>query len=283
MVKDPRAIDVWCNIFTPEGMKKNFADVEEIRFAFRLFGREDRLQGKPPEEFLAEMDELGVERVCVPTFKVRKFQGPMVQDVQTAEVAPLVERYPDRVVGLCGINPFKKMDAVRELEDAVENHGFKGAHIHPYGYGLPVNDAHWYPVYAKCVELDVPVEIQIGHSAELMPSACGRPLLLDDVAIYFPELRIVAAHTGWPWVEEMVAMAWKHPNVHIGTSAHAPKYWDPKLVQFINSRGQNKVLYGTDFPVLDHRETLEQIERLGLKPEAKKKLLRENAKRVFKL
>jgi hypothetical protein len=116
-----------------------------------------------------------------------------------------------------------------------------------------------------------------------MPSAAGRPLLLDDVALYFPELRIVAAHTGWPWVEELVALAWKHRNVYVGTSAHSPKYWDPALVRFLKSRGKGKVLFGTDYPVLRHAEALAQVEALGLGEEAETWLLHETARKVFKL
>jgi hypothetical protein len=115
-----------------------------------------------------------------------------------------------------------------------------------------------------------------------MPSACGRPILLDDVALYFPELRLVAAHTGWPWVEELIALAWKHPNVYIAVSGHAPKYWDKSLVHFLNSRGIGKVMWGTDYPLILHEESLTQIEQLGLKPEAKRALLRETAVKVFK-
>jgi predicted TIM-barrel fold metal-dependent hydrolase len=175
------------------------------------------------------------------------------------------------------------MDGVRALEEAVRRQGFVGAHLHPYGFGLGLNDAAYYPFYAKCVELDVPLVVQVGHSAESMPSAAGRPLLLDDVALYFPELRIVAAHTGWPWVEELIALAWKHRNLFIGTSAHAPKYWDPALVRFLGSRGMGKVLFGTDYPVLRHGEALAQIEPLRLRDEARAWLLRETARKVFKL
>jgi predicted TIM-barrel fold metal-dependent hydrolase len=125
--------------------------------------------------------------------------------------------------------------------------------------------------------------IQMGHSAELMPSEIGRPIHLDEIALYFPELRIIGAHTGWPWVEELIAMAWKHANVYIATTAHLPKYWDKSLVHFLNSRGKGKVMYGTDFPVINHEQSLAQIEQLGLKPEARKALLHDTARKVFKL
>ncbi len=114
-----------------------------------------------------------------------------------------------------------------------------------------------------------------------MPSKHGHPLLLDDVAIYFPELKLVGAHQAWPWIDTMIAMAWKHPNVYVAMSGHAPKYWDPKMVHFLNSRGQGKVMWGTDYPLIQHDESLSQIEALDLKPEAKEKLLRDTALKVF--
>jgi hypothetical protein len=277
-------IDYWCNLFTPEGIRACFAKQPELAEVFRWWRMEDRLRGYSPAEFLERMDAAGVEMVLVPAAKMRSFRTQeLIWDVAVRDVAELIESAPDRFGGLYGINPWRRMDGVHELEDAVRRQGFVGAHLHPYGFGLPLNDAGYYPFYAKCVELDVPVVVQVGHSAESMPSALGRPLLLDDVALYFPELRIVAAHTGWPWVEELIALAWKHRNVYIGTSAHAPKYWDPALVRFFGSRGQGKVLFGTDYPVLLHADALAQVEELALKDEARQWLLRDAARKVFKL
>jgi len=278
------AIDVWCNPFTPSGIKHLFLDNEEVYFMMGIqWGRAGNMKGYEPREFLAMMDRLGIEKVCVPALKQAFYRkNKMGADFSYEEIAELVRAYPDRIVGLAGINPFERMEGVRKLEHAVRVYGFRGAHIHPYGFGLPLNAAEWYPFYAKCVELDIPIVIQTGHSAEFMPSACGRPILLDDVALYFPELRLVAAHTGWPWVEELIALAWKHPNVYIAVSGHAPKYWDKSLVHFLNSRGIGKVMWGTDYPLILHEESLTQIEQLGLKPEAKRALLRETAVKVFK-
>ena len=277
-------IDYWCNLFTPDGIRTCFIDQDELREVFEWWRMGDHLTGYPPREFLRLLDEAGVEMVLVPSSKMRSFRTQqLIWDVPVRTVAELREQAPDRIGGLYGINPWTRMDGVRELDDAVRRQGFVGAHLHPYGFGLPLNDAAYYPFYAKCVELDVPLVVQVGHSAESMPSAVGRPLLLDDVALYFPELRIVAAHTGWPWVEELIALAWKHRNVYIGTSAHAPKYWDPALVRFLSSRGMGKVLFGTDYPVLLHREALAQVDALGLRDEPRSWLLRETANKVFKL
>jgi len=177
----------------------------------------------------------------------------------------------------------RRMDGVKELEEAVRDHGFKGAHIHPHGYDLRPDHAFYFPYYAKCLELDVPVVISMGHTLDKLPIEVGRPVHLDKIALYFPELRIVCTHTGWPWVEEAIALVSKHPNVYLGTSAYAPKYWKPEMVKFINSWGRNKVMWGTDYPVIMHGRSLAEIEMLGLRDESKKRLIRENAIQVFRL
>ncbi len=246
---------------------------------------QERIRGYEPAAFIRIMDELGIRRVYIPTFKMWSYlkRAPQLS-IDVDEVLPLMEAYPDRIGGLFGIDVSQGMDGVYEMEDAVRRQGFAGAHIHSYGYGLPLNHRDYYPYYAKCSELGVPVIIQTGHSAEKMPSRMGHPMLLDDVALYFPELKLVASHTGWPWVEELIAMAWKHPNVYIGGSGHAPKYWDPAFVQFLDSRrGRGKVLWGTDFPVVYHKDSLEQVEQLGLKPESREALLWGAARKVFNL
>ena len=108
-------------------------------------------------------------------------------------------------------------------------------------------------------------------------------MTLDRVAIDFPELTIIGIHVGYPWTEEMIAVTWKHRNVFLGTDAHAPRYWDPSLVKFINGRGQDKVLFGTDWPVIDFERAVREIEALELKEEAHRKLLFDNAVRVYGL
>jgi predicted TIM-barrel fold metal-dependent hydrolase len=250
------------------------------------WGRKGNMQSFTVEEFVARMDELEVQAVACPSLKQATYRRrAMAVDIEHEHIAGLIAAARDRVIGLAGIDPLSGMPGVRHLERAVTEFGFRGAHVHPFGWGLPLNSREWWPFYAKCAELDVPVLFQTGHSAEFMPSACGKPILLDDVAIWFPELNLVGAHTGWPWVEELIAMAWKHPNVYIATSGHAPKYWDPKLVRFLNARnrGIGKVMWGTDYPLIDHGESLSQIAQLDLKPEATQSLLHDVAAKLFKL
>jgi predicted TIM-barrel fold metal-dependent hydrolase len=202
-------------------------------------------------------------------------------------VAEAVQAHPDRFSGLAGLDPTEGMAGVRALRRAVSEYGFVGAHFYPHWFELAPDHARWYPFYAACVDLDVPVQLQVGQSlvydAARPLRSVGRPIALDAVACDFPELKLVGIHVGIPWTEEMIAMAWKHANVYIGSDAHSPRYWPASFVHFINSYGQDKVLFGTDYPVLDFERTRAEIEALGLKPAVLGKLLRENAKRLYRL
>lgn len=278
------AIDYWCNIFTDEGLNKTFREPREIAEVVEWWGMGPRIVGRTPDEFRAHLDAAGMDIVLVPSAKMASYEtSQLIWDVREDEVTALVDALPGRVFGLFGINPREGMGGVRRLEESVRSGAFKGAHLHTYGFGLPINDRRYYPFYTKCVELGVPVVMQVGHSAERMPSALARPILLDDIALDFPELVVVGAHTGWPWVDELVALAWKHRNVYIGTSAHHPKYWDPALVQFAKSRGRGKVLYGTDYPVMDFADSLAAIDQLGLREDVKQLVVEGAARTVFKL
>lgn len=283
VVSDGKIIDIWCNIFTTEGTEMYY-DSQAQTVAAELFGKTDMYdpaQGMPADEFVAKMDRHGVDQVFVPALKFGNPDGGMEIDVPHEMVADLVSQYPNRIRGMAGINPREGMEGVAKLEGYVEDHGFVGALLEPYGWNLPLNHRQYYPFYAKCAELGVPVVMQVGHSAMKMPSELGKPILLDDVALDFPELDIVGGHTGWPWSKELEALAWKHDNLYLGATAHAPKYWEENVLDFIKSRGRDSVVFGTDYPVLDYPETLSQIDELGLKPEVERKLLYENARNLF--
>lgn len=117
-----------------------------------------------------------------------------------------------------------------------------------------------------------------------MPSETGRPVpYLDEVALDFPELRIVAGHIGHPWTDEMIGLAWKHDNVYIDTSAYLPRYYPAQLLQFLQSYGSDKVMFGSNFPQLDWRRCMAQVAELGLTEQGLAKFVQGNARRVFKL
>ena len=127
--------------------------------------------------------------------------------------------------------------------------------------------------------------LQVGHnlvySRERRLPSVGKPICLDQVAIDFPDLKILGIHIGVPWTDEMISMAWKHENVFIGVDAYAPKHWPASLVHYLNSYGRHKVLFGTDWPVIDPERAVREIDELGLRPETMSALMRDNALKVF--
>jgi predicted TIM-barrel fold metal-dependent hydrolase len=235
------------------------------------------------DAMVGEMDKAGVERVFVTQTKMWSYRRKwMYMDTRLDEVLQYTRAHPARFTGLAGYNPFDIKGSLKEIETAVVEHGFRGVYVHIYGFDIPLHDAKMYPLYAKCVELDVPVSLQVGHVLEAMPSEHGRPMYLDRVACDFPDLKIVGAHTGWPWVEELISVCYKWDNVYLGVDAWMPKYLKPEVVHFINSRmGQDRCVWGTNG--LSWRESLGQLEALGLRPEARRKLLHDNAASLFRL
>jgi len=192
-------------------------------------------------------------------------------------VAEQVKEHSDRLIGCAAVNPENGMKAIYELERAVKELGLKGVLILPYVVQKPINDKIMYPFFAKCCELNVPVHIQVGHTAPLLPSEVGRPIYLDEVALYFPELKILASHIGYPWTDEMLAMAWKHDNVYIDVGTHYPKYYQPQFFNYLNTYGQDKVLFASCFPLTDYDRQMEELNELDLRPGPRRKFLRDNA------
>ena len=286
MKYDIRAIDCVVNPVTPEVMKLRPEWSRE--FWTKKIQREDSFGvGVSYEDLLRDMDAAGIERAFLIATKTGRLGLPGSWHLPYEMIAQAVRRFPKRFHGLAGLDPTEGMAGVRALEHAVKELGFIGAHFYPHWFELAPDHAKWYPFYAKCVELDVPVQLQVGQSLIYAPEqrlrSVGRPIALDAVACDFPELKLIGIHVGIPWTDEMIAMAWKHPNVYIGSDAHSPKYWPASFVQYVNTYGQDKVIFGTDYPVLDFGRTRAEIEALGLREEPKRKLLRDNALRIYKL
>jgi predicted TIM-barrel fold metal-dependent hydrolase len=275
-------IDILGHLFTPEAIKEHFIDDPEESEVFENVGRLHTLRGYTVDEFKVYADEVGLGKVNVAAFYGWSYrrQRPYLR-VTPEEVHEVAAQLPGRVHGLFGVNPFDALEGVAHLEKCVKEYGFIGIHVHPHGFDLGPDHAFYFPYYAKCVELGIPAMFSMGHTLDYMPIENGRPAKLDKIALYFPELTIVCTHTGWPWVEEAIAVASKHPNVYLGTSAYSPKVWKPEMIKFINTWGQDKVLWGSDFPLLKHPEALTQLDALELREGPKKKLLYENAMKVF--
>jgi len=280
------AIDVMNYPFTRVAQEKFWGSTE------MAYMRRTVLGGKPlPEifpdisenadEYVAKMDVAGFEYAMVSSVKMGAYRGPATLAYSAEEVHEIIRRHPKRLIGIAGYDPLNIRESIREIERAVNEYGFKGVYAHTLGWGIAANDRRMYPCYLKCVELDIPFSMQIGHSLEKMPSEGGRPIYIDEVALDFPDLRFIASHTGWPWCEELIAMAWKHENVYVDISAHMPQYLDRALVEFMNTRGRDKVLFGTNG--FGMARCKEGFLKLPLKEKAQVKVLRENALKVFRL
>jgi predicted TIM-barrel fold metal-dependent hydrolase len=235
-------------------------------------------EAPPVAATIAAMDRAGVDRALVSAWV-----APRAVMISNDEVAGFVAQAPDRLVGVGSVDIAKPMAAVREVRRCVQALGFKAIRVLPWLWELPPTDRRFYPVYAACVEMGVPFCTQIGHTGPLMPSEVGRPIYLDQVALDFPELAIVGGHIGYPWTDEAIAVATKHENVFIDTSAHVARRYPAPLVEFMRGHGRRKVMFGTNYPMLAPERALDGVDALGLTDDAKALFLAGNAIRVFKL
>lgn len=233
----------------------------------------------PLERTLAALDSAGVTRALVTAW-----WGPEGPIIDNDTVAQWVRRAPDRLVGIASVDLSRPMDAVRELRRTVRQLGMRGLRVLPWLWERPPNHRWYYPLYAECIELGVPFCLQVGHTGPLGPSEPGRPIpYLDEVALDFPDLTIVAGHIGYPWTEEMIALATKYPNVFIDTSAYKPKRYPPALCAYLREHGRRKVLFGSNYPMIQPADCLAEVDSLQLDEEARRLFLGENAVRVFGL
>lgn len=230
------------------------------------------------------MDELGYTYISVCATKMWSYywHREFITNTPVDPIGEAVKESNGRVMGAASYDPFRIMDSLKEIEYCVKELGFNYVWFHPLSYGVSPNDRRCYPLYAKCMELDIAVGFQVGHSAEVLPSEHGRPMLADDVAIEFPDLRINLSHTGWPWVDEWCSMLWRHPNVYGDISAYYAHSLDDRLIRFMDSsRGRDKVLFGTNG--LGLKRCKEEFLALDIKEETKRMVLYDNAKRFLKL
>jgi hypothetical protein len=274
MAKPSPIIDAWIQHPTPEFLRHDmFASLR------RWMGLEEVPESIPLELTMAALDAAGVSRALVSAW-----WGPEGPLISNDEVARFVAQHPERLSGVASVDLLRPLDAVRELRRAVRDDGLVALRVLPWLWGLPPDDRRYYPLYAECVELGIPFCLQVGHAGPLRPSAPGRPIPhLDHVALDFPELKIVGGHIGYPWTDEMIALATKYENVYIDTSAYKPKRYPAQLAEFLRGHGRRKVLFGSNYPMIQPAACLSQLGLLELDDEATRLFLYENAQRVFGL
>jgi predicted TIM-barrel fold metal-dependent hydrolase len=247
-------IDYLCNAFTPD--RASVWDAATAGLALRI--RRDEFA--EPEAMVARMDELGFSTLLLPTGDLDDGDFTPVA-ARYAETAKLAQRWPGRFAGLALIDPRGGMHAVRDLERRLEDDSIVGCYVHTHSFDRPFDSADYFPFYALATAHDLPVVMQAGVSGGMTASECGRPIGIDRAALYFTDTRFVLSHTGYPWVDEAIAMARKFQNVFIGTASYPPRRWPPALVDFVSS---DKVLFGTNFPTVGHEQAATQMRELGL-------------------
>ena len=239
------------------------------------------------EDYLALYERLQARCVVV---KARDLETTFGFRIANEDVAAFCRAHGPRFLGFAGVDPHKGMTAIRELEHAVRELGLRGLNLQCFEHRLAINDRKLYPLYAKCIELDIPVNIHasINFSTDTLMEY-GHPRALDEVMVHFPELRVCASPPGWPWVQELIGVAWRHRNVSIGLVAVRPKVLAipnsgyEALLQYGNTLLKDRVIFGTSYPMMPVEQALAEIEALPLKPDSRRAWLHDNAARFLGL
>lgn len=268
------AVDVWAQITT-----ERMAARPWLETLLRWTGQEGGRLLPSVESTLAAMDEGGVDLALL-----AGWWGPEGCLISNDEVEAQVAAAPSRFRGLATVDLHRPMEAVREIRRRTESGAFVGVRIVPWLWDLPPNDRRYYPVYAACVEAGVPFCTQIGHTGPLRRSETGRLIpYLEDVMLDFPELVVVGGHVGFPWIDELTSMAVKFPNFYVDTSAYALHRLPPAFVDWMKGVGSQRVMFGTNWPMLSPARCLAGLAALGLSDAQRDAFLSGAARRVFSL
>jgi predicted TIM-barrel fold metal-dependent hydrolase len=211
--------------------------------------------------------------------------------VTNEEIADLAREHTDAVIPFASVDPARGAEGVRLARRLIEEHDVKGFKFHPSSQGFYPNDRVAYPLYEVIAEHRLPALFHTGHTAvgARQPGGGGirlkysNPMYLDDVAVDFPDMPIIAAHPSFPWQDEQISLALHKPQVYIDLSGWAPKYFAPQLIQYANTLLKDKVLFGTDFPALTTERWLKEFAALPIKDEVRPLILKENAARLLGL
>jgi predicted TIM-barrel fold metal-dependent hydrolase len=271
MALDFKLFDGWVNI-TPKQPEYGNMDVS---YLFPDLAERYR-NGRTTAQIVDEMDAAGVDQAILAAG-----YDPINDDL--AWTYKSMEEFPDRFLGSMVVDPHAGMKGVRELEERVTKDGFKLARLMAFHTLIPYNDPRCYPLYAKCVELDIPISINVGFPGPLVPAArMQEPLVLDEICAFFPELKIIMAHGGDPWADVCVKLMLKWQNLYYMTSAFAPKHLPREIVHYMNTRGPDRVMWASDYPLLGFDRCAREIEAMDFRDEERRrKFARDNARRVI--
>ena len=227
-----------------------------------------------PAYVIGQMDKFGINKANIGL------------NENHTEIIEAVERFPDRFFLNYPVNPNKGMEELREIKRLHKKYNIKSVDAFPSGLcpQVPINDKKWYPIYATCVELDIPFCCCVGVPGPRLPMEPQKVELIDEVCWFFPELKFVMKHGAEPWTELAVKLMLKYSNLYYMTSAFAPKHYPKRIIDFANTRGSDKIMYAGYFPMgLTLERIFREMPEVPFKKEVWPKFLYENAQKVFKL
>jgi len=264
-----KAIDPWVNVSMLGGMPapKWLVRVKEDYFK----AGEDFLEELTVDQLIGQMDEAGVAKAILSVNVSQPQEG----------VLSFVAAHPDRFYLAANCDPTRRMKDCWALQELAASQPVVMARVVPFMHDLPPDDRAYYPLYAKCCDLDMPISINTGIPGPPMPGECQNPMYLDRVCLDFPKLRVCMAHGADPWWDVAIRLMLKYKNLYLMTSAYLPKYFPPELVHYMNTRGQDKILYASDHPVLAMKRCIDEALKLDLREGVLDKFLRANAEGLF--
>jgi predicted TIM-barrel fold metal-dependent hydrolase len=299
-MSEHQAIDMWAPIVPVPEVMEHVAEHFPVAMAGYLrifykrepkpeeFGAATRALEMNEDEVISLVDQAGIGRTLITGFD--EYTSAHETFIPNELVAGLAARHPDRFIPFAGVDLMRGMDAVRELETLVTERGFRGLSLRPFMIGLTADDRRYYPLYAKCVELGIPLSIHTSANwTTVAVSDLGHPRHIDVVAADFPELQIIMSHAGYPWVLEAVLLAWKYPNVYLELAAHRPRYiaapgtgWEP-LLRFGPRTIRDKVMFGTGWFLLGRppQQIVEEFRELPVPEDVMDLWLYGNAERLL--
>ncbi|MFN3439303.1 MAG: amidohydrolase family protein [Acidovorax sp.] len=211
--------------------------------------------------------------------------------IPNEEIAEAAKANSDMMFAFASIDPHKGKMGAREARRLIEEHGIKGFKFHPTVQAYHPYDKMAWPIYEVIAEYGMPAIFHTGHSGIGSGMRCGgglrleysNPMHLDDVAIDFPDMQIVMAHPSFPWQDEALSVATHKPNVWIDLSGWSPKYFPKQLVQYANTLLKDRILFGSDYPLITPERWMKDFQEAGFKPEVMPGILKGNAVRLLGL
>lgn len=264
MTKSLRAIDSLIN--------SSFLSRDQSAGLGHLFrDLKDRKPIDDVDDLLEQLDDAGVGACMV----------SIMEPDHADWVGAAHAKYPRKVLPAMIVDPTRGMDEIRRVNHYVEAYGVRCLRIPPFRYTLPPTDRVYWPFYVKAIELGLAVSMNAGMPGPRRPGWVQNPIHFDEVAFHFPELRLIMTHCGQPWIDEAISTISHWDNVYMTCCAVAPKYWPAHFVHFINTRGKDKMLYGTEYPTLPFDRYREEVDGLELRDAVRPQFFAENARRAL--